>query len=127
MKKSVLIVEDDALLAEVYQKSLKAEGISAVVANDFFDALAEFRPGQHSLIVLDIMLGEKNGFELLKTLRRQPGGDRFSVMIVTGLNTDELNMNKELMVGLNIVGIYTKSQFSIAQFVGLVKHHSRAK
>jgi DNA-binding response OmpR family regulator len=127
MKKSVLIVEDDALLAEVYQKSLKAEGINAVVANDFFDALAEFRPGQHRLIVLDIMLGEKNGFELLKTLRRQPGGDRFSVMIVTGLNTDELNMNKELMVGLNIVGIYTKSQFSIAQFVGLVKHHSRAK
>ncbi len=127
MKQTVLIVEDDTLLAEVYQKSLKAEGISAVVAKDFFDALAKFRPRQHALIVLDIMLGQKNGFELLKTLRRQPGGDRFSVMIVTGLNTDELNTNKELMVGLNIIGIYTKSQFSIDQFVGLVKHHSRAK
>ncbi|MEI6741489.1 MAG: response regulator [bacterium] len=127
MKQSVLIVEDDTLLAEVYHQSLKAEGIRSVVAKDFFEALAKFKPRQHALIVLDIMLGQKNGFELLKTLRRQPGGDRFSVMIVTGLNTDELNMNKELMVGLNIVGIYTKSQFSIAQFVDLVKLYSGQK
>jgi len=127
MKQTVLIVEDDTLLAEVYHQSLKAEGIRSVVAKDFFEALAKFKPRQHALIVLDIMLGQKNGFELLKTLRRQPGGDRFSVMIVTGLNTDELNMNKELMVGLNIVGIYTKSQFSIAQFVNLVKLYSGQK
>ncbi|MEI6581289.1 MAG: response regulator [bacterium] len=127
MKQSVLIVEDDSLLAEVYHQSLKAEGIRSVIARDFFEALAKFKPRQHTLIVLDIMLGQKNGFELLKTLRRQPGGDRFSVMIVTGLNTDELNMNKELMVGLNIVGIYTKSQFSIAQFVDLVKLYSGQK
>ena len=127
MKQTVLIVEDDTLLAEVYHQSLKAEGIRSVVAKDFFEALAKFKPRQHALIVLDIMLGQKNGFELLKTLRRQPGGDRFSVMIVTGLNTDELNMNKELMVGLNIVGIYTKSQFSIAQFVDLVKLYSGQK
>jgi len=127
MKQTVLIVEDDTLLAEVYHQSLKAEGISSVIAKDFFEALAKFKPRQHALIVLDIMLGQKNGFELLKTLRRQPGGDRFSVMIVTGLNTDELNMNKELMVGLNIVGIYTKSQFSIAQFVDLVKLYSGQK
>ena len=127
MKQSVLIVEDDSLLAEVYHQSLKAEGIRSVIARDFFEALAKFKPRQHALIVLDIMLGQKNGFELLKTLRRQPGGDRFSVMIVTGLNTDELNMNKELMVGLNIVGIYTKSQFSIAQFVDLVKLYSGQK
>ena len=127
MKQTVLIVEDDTLLAEVYHQSLKAEGISSVIAKDFFEALAKFKPRQHALIVLDIMLGQKNGFELLKTLRRQPGGGRFSVMIVTGLNTDELNMNKELMVGLNIVGIYTKSQFSIAQFVDLVKLYSGQK
>jgi len=127
MKQTVLIVEDDTLLAEVYHQSLKAEGISSVIAKDFFEALAKFKPRQHALIVLDIMLGQKNGFELLKTLRRQPGGDSFSVMIVTGLNTDELNMNKELMVGLNIVGIYTKSQFSIAQFVDLVKLYSGQK
>ena len=127
MKQTILIVEDDTLLAEVYHQSLKAEGISSVIAKDFFEALAKFKPRQHALIVLDIMLGQKNGFELLKTLRRQPGGDRFSVMIVTGLNTDELNMNKELMVGLNIVGIYTKSQFSIAQFVDLVKLYSGQK
>jgi hypothetical protein len=45
------------------------------------------------------------------------------IAIVTGMNTDDLKLNKELLVGLNIIGIYTKSQFSISQLVGVVKYY----
>ena len=69
------------------------------------------------------MLNGKNGFELLKALRRQRGGNKVKIAIVTGMNTDDLKLNKELLVGLNIIGIYTKSQFSISQLVGVVKYY----
>jgi len=121
--KKILIIEDDNLLLEVYKKSLQAEGFGVDVAQDYKQSLEKFDPKKQGLIILDIMLVGKNGFELLKALRRQQGGNRLKIIIVTGMNTDDLNMNRELLVGLNIVGIYTKSQFSIAQLIEVVKNN----
>lgn len=73
-------------------------------------------------MILDIVLGDSNGFDLLKKLRRQDGAHTIPVLIVTGLNTDEIGLNKELCVSLNIIGIYTKSQFAITKLVGAVKY-----
>ena len=119
--KKILIVEDDSLLLEVYQKSLEAEGFKVETAQDYKQSLEKFDPKKQVLIILDIMLNGKNGFELLKDLRRQQGGSEVKIIIVTGMNTDDLKLNKELLVGLNIIGIYTKSQFSIDQLVNVVK------
>ncbi len=119
--KKILIVEDDLLLLEVYQKSLEAEGFKVETAQDYKQSLEKFDPKKQVLIILDIMLNGKNGFELLKALRRQQGGSEVKIIIVTGMNTDDLKLNKELLVGLNIIGIYTKSQFSIDQLVNVVK------
>lgn len=121
--KKILIVEDDSLLLEVYQKSIQAEGYKVDTARDYKATLEKFTPSKYGLIILDIMLNGKNGFELLKALRRQQGGNKVKIAIVTGMNTDDLKLNKELLVGLNIIGIYTKSQFSISQLVGVVKYY----
>ena len=117
----MLIVEDDKLLAEVYQKSLLAEGVESELSIDYKDALEKYDSKKHRLIILDVLLPDKNGLELLKAVRRQPGGHSSDIVIITGMNTDELNFNNEVMVGLNIIGIYTKSQFSISQLVSLVR------
>ena len=117
----ILIIEDDILLSEVYQKSIQAEGFAVDVARDYKQALDKFNPKRQSVIILDIMLRGKNGFEVLKAIRRKQGGDKVKIIVVTGMNTDDLRLNDELLVGLNIVGIYTKSQFSIAQLIESVK------
>ena len=117
----ILIIEDDILLSEVYQKSIQAEGFDVDVARDYKQALDKFNPKRQSVIILDIMLKGKNGFEVLKAIRRRQGGDKVKIIVVTGMNTDDLRLNDELLVGLNIVGIYTKSQFSIAQLIESVK------
>lgn len=121
MKKQVLIVEDDILLAEVYKKALKTAGLSAIIAQNYNEAMKKFNPTKLSLVSLDIILQGKNGFELLRDFRKQPQGDSVPIMIVTGMNTHELNLDKDLMVSLNIKGIYTKSQFSVKQFVEAVQ------
>jgi len=121
MNKKVLIVEDDKLLCDVYRDSLELEGIGVLTAESYNSAIKIFNPDNISLLVLDIMLKNKNGFELLRDLRKRPNGDTVPTIIVTGMNTQDLNMDKELMVSLNILGIYTKSQFSISQFSKVVK------
>ena len=121
MNKCVLIIEDDKLLAEVYQRSLNSENIEAVVAHNSTTALSLLKKRPINFIILDIVLGDCNGFEFLKKLRRQLGFNSISILIVTGLNTDEIGLNKELCVSLNIVGIYTKSQFAISKLVEVVK------
>ena len=116
MNKKVLIVEDDKLLCDVYRHSLELEGIGVLTAESYNSAIKIFNPDNISLLVLN-----KNGFELLRDLRKRPNGDTVPTIIVTGMNTQDLNMDKELMVSLNILGIYTKSQFSISQFSKVVK------
>ena len=58
----ILIIEDDILLSEVYQKSIQAEGFDVDVARDYKQALDKFNPKRQSVIILDIMLRGKNGF-----------------------------------------------------------------
>jgi DNA-binding response OmpR family regulator len=123
MAKKILIVEDDKLLADVYLLALKTEGLKATSAYDYNSAMKLFEPNKISLVVLDIILKGKNGFELLRDFRKQPGGDKVPIIIITGMNTQDLNMDRELMVSLNIIGIHTKSQFSIADFSGIIKSY----
>lgn len=121
MAKKILIVEDDRLLADVYASALRLEGLMSTVVNDYKSAMNDFRPSRYSLVVLDIILKGKNGFELLRDLRKTPGGDGLPIIIITGMDTQDLNMDRELMVSLNIIGIHTKSQFSIADFGKIIK------
>lgn len=123
MAKKILVVEDDKLLADVYLLALKTEGLKAISAHDYHSAMKLFEPNKISLVVLDIILKGKNGFELLRDFRKQPGGDKVPIIIITGMNTQDLNMDRELMVSLNIIGIHTKSQFSITDFSGIIKSY----
>lgn len=121
MTKKILVVEDDNLLADVYKQVLSNDGFKVVVANDYASAMTKFSGKTIALVVLDIILKGKNGFELLRDFRKQPDGDKVPIIIITGMNTQDLNMDRELMVSLNIIGIHTKSQFSINEFSGLVR------
>ena len=123
MVKKLLVVEDDKLLADVYVAALKNSGLKTLTASDYNSAMKIFEPNKIRLVVLDIILKGKNGFELLRDFRKQPGGDRIPVIIITGMNTQDLNMDRELMVSLNIIGIHTKSQFSIADLGNIIKHY----
>ena len=123
MRKTILIVEDDRLLADVYKKALVEEGYRVRLAEDYDQAMKQFKPGIIDLVVLDIILRKKNGFELMRDLRKIPGGEKVPLVIITGMGTQELDMDRDLMVSLNILGIHTKSQFSINQFVFLINNY----
>ena len=67
--KSILLVDDDYELGELLTEYLSMEGFELTVVNDGKSGLNAALEGQFDLMLLDVMLPEMNGFEVLRTLR----------------------------------------------------------
>ena len=77
----VLVVEDNAALAEGIAYNLQHEGYETRIAEDGRAGLAAVREWKPSLVILDLMLPELDGFQVLETIRRE--GNRVPVLILT--------------------------------------------
>ena len=69
--KKILVVDDEPLITESLEYSLKQEGFQVVVAHDGFQALEVAREEAPDLIVLDIMLPGMDGWETCRRLRQE--------------------------------------------------------
>ena len=70
MAKSVLIVEDDQNIAELLRLYLEKEGYVAAIAADGGAGVEMFRKLQPDLVLLDVMLPVMDGWNVLKTIRK---------------------------------------------------------
>lgn len=69
MKKRLLIVEDDSLIAQLEKDYLSANGYDVSVCTDGVSGLAAAINEEYNLIILDVMLPGINGFDVCKKLR----------------------------------------------------------
>ena len=67
--KTILIVEDDRFIGEMYVRSLKKAGYEVDWMVDGNDGLIAARNKQYDLVLLDVMLPERRGTEILDALR----------------------------------------------------------
>ena len=88
--KAILIVEDDRFIGEMYVRSLKKAGYDVDWMIDGNDGLIAARNKQYDLILLDVMLPERRGTEILESLR---GSEdlipRSKVIVFTNFEQDE--------------------------------------
>ena len=77
----VLVVEDEKDLNRVITRKLKAEGYSVDSCFDGADALDYMEMTPYDVIVMDIMMPEKNGYQVLKEMREK--GNRSPVLFLT--------------------------------------------
>ena len=71
MAERILIVEDEEKIARFIELELKHEGYEVGKCTNGREGLAEAEQGNYDLMLLDIMLPELNGFEVLRRLRRK--------------------------------------------------------
>jgi two-component system phosphate regulon response regulator PhoB len=83
MKQKILVVDDEPDAIELIQFNLKGVGYNVVTADNGADALKKARSTQPSLVVLDLMLPEVDGFEVCKTLRREPATATIPIIMLT--------------------------------------------
>ena len=70
-KPIILVVEDDAFVRDIFQRSLERAGYDVLTAAHGEEALASFRKGGIGLVVTDILMPELDGFRLTRTLKRE--------------------------------------------------------
>lgn len=90
--KSVLCIEDDRFIGEMYVRSLKKAGYDVDWMVDGNDGLVAARNKHYDLILLDIMLPERRGSEILAALRSGREGDTIPdtrVIVMTNFDQDD--------------------------------------
>ncbi len=90
----ILIIDDDEELCELVSEYLTVEGFEVNTVHDGETGLCEALKNQHDLVVLDVMLPKKNGFDVLRELRQT---SKLPVIMLTARGDD---MDK--IVGLEI-------------------------
>jgi len=83
MKQKILVVDDEPDALELLEFNLKHAGYDVSTAADGAEALKKARTIQPSLIVLDIMLPEMDGFEVCKLLRNDPATSSIPILMLT--------------------------------------------
>ncbi|HEV7755106.1 MAG TPA: response regulator transcription factor [Mycobacteriales bacterium] len=82
----ILVVEDDRKIAATVKRGLDAEGFIVEVAFDGDDGLWKAAERQYSLLILDLMLPLRSGFEICRTLRER--GNWTPILVLTAKDGD---------------------------------------
>lgn len=83
--KSILLVEDDPFMVDIYTTKLKKAGFSVEVASNGKGGLESIEKEKPDLVLLDIVLPEGTGFELLKQIKSSPKFKKIPVIILSNL------------------------------------------
>jgi len=111
----ILVIEDDKKIATIVKRGLEAEGFTVEVAFDGVDGLWLATEGSFDLIVLDIMLPGRNGYQICADLRE--AGDWTPILMLTAKDGD-LDEAEALDTGADD---YLTKPFSFAVLVARIR------
>lgn len=89
--KTILCIEDDLFIGEMYTRSLRSAGYQVDLITDGSQGLQAAQKKQYDVILLDILLPEKHGTEILKALRGS-GHDlvpHSRILVLTNFSQDQ--------------------------------------
>lgn len=119
MAKRILIIDDDLYIRELYEEVLKSAGYEVMGAADGKDGLNKIAEGGFDLILLDIMMPQVDGLQVLQTLKKTPPKkSNGKIILLTNLSHDPT-----IQEGLN-AGAATyliKADVTPDQLVGKIK------
>jgi two-component system phosphate regulon response regulator PhoB len=119
-KKTILLVEDDDNLANIYETRLEAEGFKTVRVGNGEDALSVITQTRPDLILLDVMMPKVSGFDVLDIIRNTPETINYKVIMLTALSQDS---DKARAEELGVDDYLIKSQVVLADVVDRIKFH----
>lgn len=96
--KTILIVEDEEVLLRALEKKLIADGYNVILARDGSEGLTKVREAKPDLVLLDILMPEKDGFEVLQTLQAEGLLPSLPVIIVSN-SGQPVEIDKAMKLG----------------------------
>jgi DNA-binding response OmpR family regulator len=112
---NVLVVEDEARMAELLRRGLEEEGFSVTVSRDGVEALGIAQASGFDVIVLDVMLPGIDGFTVARRLRE--ARNRTPILMLTARDADE-----DVITGLNLgADDYLTKPFSLEVLLARIR------
>ena len=123
MIKTILCVEDDRFIGEMYVRSLQKAGYDVTWVVDGNDGLVAARNQNFDLIILDLMLPEQRGDQILDALRNNNVDlvPNSKILIMTNFEQDEAS-RKSVMSRVD--GYLIKADITPRNLIGVVKQMS---
>lgn len=118
-KYTLVVIEDDKYLADIYATKLKLEGFNVEIANDGEAGIKAVRKLMPDLILLDIMMPIMDGFSVLHAIKTDEKTKDITVIMLTNLNSPE-DVKKGL--GLGAADYMVKAHFVPADIVTKVRN-----
>src|SRR5687768_13877688 len=114
-KRRILVVEDDMAILTGLSMNLTFEGYEVLQAQDGREGLRKALDAEPDLVVLDVMLPEMNGFEMLRELRAR--GSHVPVVMLTAKGTEQ-----DKIVGLDLgADDYVTKPFGLQELLARIK------
>ncbi len=111
----ILLVEDDPFIAEIYIKKLETSGFEVLNVTSGKVALKQVEEQKFDLMLLDLVLPEMSGTEVLRELRHNKGYDQdLKIVVFSNLSSPE---DREQVLGLGANGFISKTEFSPSEVV----------
>jgi len=119
-KPTILLVEDDPFLSSILQLKLDKENFKTIRAADGEEALNLLTEQgiKPDVILLDLILPKKNGFEVLETIRQDPTLEKLPVIIISNLGQpSDIDRGKSL----GVIDYFVKAKLSVDELVNKIK------
>src|SRR3989344_2289963 len=114
----ILIVEDDPLIARMYQRVFKFENFDVDMARDGQEGLAKRKKNIPTLVLLDIMMPKLSGIDVLKEMKDDEKLKKVPVVVLTSLSGMK---DAEIAIELGAVKFIIKSDNKPTQVVKQIK------
>jgi len=115
--KSVLIVDDEVSICLSLRHLMKREGYDVRVVHDGEAALDAVREAAPDLILLDVMIPKRDGYDVCQTIRKNPDWNDVRIVMVTAKGRD-VEAEKGLALGANA---YVTKPFSTRELAEKVR------
>lgn len=114
----IAIIEDDQAISQMYRFKFEAEGFDVQTAENGKLGLELIQKMKPDIILLDLMMPEMTGDEVLVKLRESSWGKHIKVIILTNMGEQEIPDNVKKM---GVSGIILKANMTPRQVADLVK------
>lgn len=118
--KKILVVEDDPVNQMILSDFLAANGYETVAASTGPEGIEKFERDAPDLLLVDVQLPRKNGFELLREIKGRPNGKNVPILLMSAVYNDRDQSSRTVQLGTLADG-YLSKPFDLVQLLTTVR------
>lgn len=118
--KKILVVEDDPVNQTILLDFLAANGFETIGASSGPEGIERFERDAPDLLLVDIQLPRKNGFELLREIKGRPEGKSTPILLMSAVYNDLDQSSRTIQLGTLADG-YLNKPFDLVQLLARVR------